>query len=110
MCPNPLDHGRINGTGTRNRTSILGFVDLCPDPLDHTRMKLAAGDGIEPPLLGSEPSVLPLNEPAMAGSERIERPQLASKTSGLPLTELPIGVTGGIRTHVGLVHSQSPET
>ena len=46
----------------------------------------------------------------MAGSERIERPQLASKTSGLPLTELPIGVTGGIRTHVGLVHSQPPET
>lgn len=73
-------------------------------------MKMAAGDGIEPPLPGSEPGVLPLNEPAMAGSERIERPQLASKTSGLPLTELPIGVTGGIRTHVGLVHSQPPET
>ena len=110
MCPDPLDHGRRNGTGTRNRTSILGSVDLRPDPLDHTRMKMAAGDGIEPPLPGSEPGVLPLNEPAMAGSERIERPQLASKTSGLPLTELPIGVTGGIRTHVGLVHSQPPET
>ena len=111
MCPVQLSDRpkMVRAEGLEPSRLCVRSAVSCPvERRPHNKM--AAGDGIEPPLLGSEPSVLPLNEPAMAGSERIERPQLASKTSGLPLTELPIGVTGGIRTHVGLVHSQPPET
>ena len=46
----------------------------CPVERRPRVAKLAAGDGIEPPLLGSEPRVLSLNEPAMAGSGRVELP------------------------------------
>ena len=53
---------------------------------------MVAGKRIERLLCGSEPHVLPLNEPAvnLAGSEGIEPSQRTSKARGLPLTELPV--------------------
>jgi hypothetical protein len=49
--------------------------------------KMVPGGGIEPPSVGSEPTVIPLNEPGMVGAQGIE-PRL-SETTGLQPAKRP---------------------
>jgi hypothetical protein len=52
-------------------------------------------EGLEPPLPGSEPGVLPLDDSGvMAGEERLERSSAASKTAVLPLDDSPVKWSG----------------
>lgn len=59
--------------------------------------ELAARQGVEPRLPGSEPSVLPLNERAKwSGAGDLNSHQLASKARVLPLHQPPIDMVGTV--------------
>lgn len=53
--------------------------------------QLALGDGFEPPSEGSEPSILPLDDPSTGGPSRIRTYKLAAfETAALPFSYRPI--------------------